>query len=44
MVLARAGAFLYLPAPDGTVWRSAQVASPRPPDPAAASLSALGAL
>jgi salicylate hydroxylase len=25
MVFARNGAFLYLPAPDGTVWWSAQV-------------------
>ncbi|MEU7002566.1 FAD-dependent monooxygenase [Nonomuraea sp. NPDC046570] len=32
MVFARGGAFLYLPAPDGTVWWSAQVAAPQPPD------------
>ncbi|OLT23904.1 salicylate 1-monooxygenase [Actinomadura sp. CNU-125] len=36
MVMARAGAFIFLPAPDGTVWWSAQVAAPREPsDPAA---------
>lgn len=35
MVMARAGAFIYLPAPDGSVWWSAQVAAPRAPsDPA----------
>ncbi|GAA2097997.1 FAD-dependent monooxygenase [Actinomadura alba] len=33
MVFARNGAFLYLPAPDGTVWWSAQVNSPRRPEP-----------
>ncbi|MFI6344137.1 FAD-dependent monooxygenase [Streptomyces sp. NPDC050560] len=32
MVFARHGAFLHLPAPDGTLWWSAQVADPRPPD------------
>lgn len=32
MVFARNGAFAYLPAPDGTVWWSAQVAEPRQPD------------
>jgi salicylate hydroxylase len=31
MVFARNGAFLYLPAPDGSLWWSAQVASPQPP-------------
>ncbi|REE73170.1 2-polyprenyl-6-methoxyphenol hydroxylase-like FAD-dependent oxidoreductase [Rhodococcus wratislaviensis] len=31
MVFARSGAFLHIPAPDGTVWWSAQVADPRPP-------------
>jgi 2-polyprenyl-6-methoxyphenol hydroxylase-like FAD-dependent oxidoreductase len=33
MVFARSGAFLHIPAPDGTVWWSAQVADPRPPKP-----------
>jgi 2-polyprenyl-6-methoxyphenol hydroxylase-like FAD-dependent oxidoreductase len=32
MIMARRGAFLYLPAPDGTVWWSAQIAAPQPPD------------
>ncbi|NYI03621.1 FAD-dependent oxidoreductase [Allostreptomyces psammosilenae] len=32
MVFARAGAFLAVPAPDGTVWWSAQVASREQPD------------
>ncbi|ELB91574.1 hypothetical protein Rwratislav_18579 [Rhodococcus wratislaviensis IFP 2016] len=32
MVFARSGAFLHIPAPDETVWWSAQVADPRPPD------------
>ncbi|KXX56635.1 MULTISPECIES: FAD-dependent oxidoreductase [unclassified Rhodococcus (in: high G+C Gram-positive bacteria)] len=32
MIFARSGAFLHIPAPDGTVWWSAQVADPRPPD------------
>ncbi len=32
MVLARSGTFLHIPAPDGTVWWSAQVADSRPPD------------
>lgn len=31
MVFARRGAFIYLPAPDGTVWWSAQVATTEPP-------------
>ena len=34
MILARAGAFLYLPAPDGSIWWSAQIAAPQPPDQA----------
>ncbi|MCX4691124.1 NAD(P)/FAD-dependent oxidoreductase [Streptomyces sp. NBC_01408] len=34
MVFGHRGAFLYIPAPDGTVWWSAQVAAPEPPDPA----------
>ncbi|MER5934316.1 FAD-dependent monooxygenase [Streptomyces sp. NPDC002054] len=44
MVFARAGAFLYVPTPDGKVWWSAQVASPRPPDLGAVSLSSLAGL
>jgi salicylate hydroxylase len=32
MVFARNGAFIYLAVGDGTVWWSAQVASPTPPD------------
>jgi salicylate hydroxylase len=32
MIFARRGAFIYLPAPDGTVWWSAQVAAAEPPD------------
>ncbi|GAA3008174.1 FAD-dependent monooxygenase [Streptosporangium longisporum] len=32
MVFARNGAFVHLPAPDGTVWWSAQVARPDEPD------------
>jgi 2-polyprenyl-6-methoxyphenol hydroxylase-like FAD-dependent oxidoreductase len=32
MIFARNGAFIYLPAPDGAVWWSAQVAAPQPPD------------
>ncbi|WP_433464977.1 FAD-dependent oxidoreductase [Spirillospora sp. CA-128828] len=41
MVFARRGAFIYLPAPDGTVWWSAQVAAADPPDPAAVGLAEL---
>jgi salicylate hydroxylase len=32
MIFARRGAFIHLPAPGGTVWWSAQVASPLTPD------------
>ncbi|RJL23211.1 FAD-dependent oxidoreductase [Bailinhaonella thermotolerans] len=32
MVFGRNGAFIYLAAPDGSIWWSAQVASPRQPD------------
>ncbi|MFJ8041395.1 FAD-dependent oxidoreductase [Kitasatospora sp. NPDC096147] len=39
MVFGRNGAFAYLPAPDGTVWWSAQPAEPRQPDLAAVPLS-----
>jgi salicylate hydroxylase len=38
MIFGRPGAFIYLPAPDGTIWWSAQVSSPMPP----ADLSAVG--
>ena len=31
MIFGRHGAFIYLPAPDGTVWWSAQVSAPTPP-------------
>ncbi len=37
-IFARNGVFIYLPAPDGSVWWTAQVASAQPPtDPAAVS-------
>jgi salicylate hydroxylase len=38
MIFSRSGAFIYLPAPDGTIWWSAQVSSPVPPP----ELSAVG--
>jgi salicylate hydroxylase len=41
MIYGRHGAFIYLPAPDGTVWWSAQVTAPEPPGPDAAGLDAL---
>ncbi|WP_066362110.1 FAD-dependent monooxygenase [Herbidospora mongoliensis] len=45
MVFARRGAFIYLPAPDGTVWWSAQVAAADPPpDLAAVGLAELAGL
>ncbi|HEX3925338.1 MAG TPA: FAD-dependent monooxygenase [Streptosporangiaceae bacterium] len=31
MIFGRRGAFIYLPAPDGRIWWSAQVSAPRPP-------------
>jgi salicylate hydroxylase len=41
-IFARHGVFIYLPAPDGSVWWSAQVAAAQPPaDPAAVSLDDL---
>jgi salicylate hydroxylase len=41
-IFARHGVFIYLPAPDGSVWWTAQVASPAPPaDPAAVSAAGL---
>ncbi len=44
MIYGRRGAFIYLPAPDGSVWWSAQVSAPRPPGPDADRLDQLGAL
>lgn len=41
MMVARKGAFAWIPAPDGTVWWSAQVASPQPPDLAEVDLPLL---
>ena len=38
LTFGRAGAFIHLPAPDGLVWWSAQVAAPQPP----AGLAAVG--
>lgn len=44
-VFARRGVFIYLPAPDGTVWWTAQVTAADPPrDPAAVSLPDLADL
>ncbi len=43
-IFARHGVFIYLPAPDGSVWWTAQVAAARPPDPAASSTSRLAEL
>src|ERR1700744_1546616 len=41
-IIARHGVFIYLPAPDGTVWWTAQVAAAQPPaDPVAVSLGEL---
>jgi len=41
-IFARHGVFIYLPAPDGTVWWTAQVCAKQPPhDPAAADLGSL---
>jgi salicylate hydroxylase len=37
-IFARQGVFIYLPAPDGSVWWTAQVASPAPP----ADIAAVG--
>ena len=44
MVYGRRGAFIYLPAPDGSVWWSAQVSAPEPPGPDAADLDRLATL
>jgi salicylate hydroxylase len=41
-IFARHGVFIYLPAPDGTVWWTAQVSAPQPPpDPAAVTVAEL---
>ena len=32
MIFGRSGAFIYLPAPDGTIWWSAQVSATMPPE------------
>lgn len=42
LVFARNGAFLYLAGNDGSVWWSAQVADPTPPDLGAVDLDTLG--
>ena len=45
MIFGRSGAFIYLPAPDGTIWWSAQVSSPvPPPDPSAVGPGQLATL
>jgi salicylate hydroxylase len=44
MIYGRRGAFIYLPAPDGSVWWSAQVSAAQPPGPDAANLDRLAAL
>ncbi|MEW2355687.1 NAD(P)/FAD-dependent oxidoreductase [Spirillospora sp. NPDC029432] len=44
MVFARAGAFITIGAPDGTVWWAAQVSAPREPDLAAIGLDRLAEL
>jgi salicylate hydroxylase len=41
-IFARHGVFIFLPAPDGTVWWTAQVSAPEPPpDPAAVGVAEL---
>ncbi|HEY1915839.1 MAG TPA: FAD-dependent monooxygenase [Streptosporangiaceae bacterium] len=44
MIYGRRGAFIYLPAPDGSVWWSAQVSSSEPAGPGADALDGLTAL
>ena len=44
MIYGRRGAFIYLPAPDGSVWWSAQVSAAQPPGPDADSLDRLATL
>src|SRR6202034_4245637 len=44
-IFARRGVFIFLPAPDGTVWWTAQVSAPAPaPDPAAIGVPELAVL
>ena len=44
-IFAKRGVFIFLPAPDGTVWWTAQVSAPKPPsDPAAVGVAELSAL
>jgi 2-polyprenyl-6-methoxyphenol hydroxylase-like FAD-dependent oxidoreductase len=44
-IFAKRGVFIFLPAPDGTVWWTAQVSAPEPPaDPAAIGVGELAAL
>jgi salicylate hydroxylase len=43
MIYARRGAFIYLPAPDGSIWWSAQVAAAAPPDVQSVGLEELAA-
>ena len=44
-IFAKRGVFIYLPAPDGSVWWTAQVSAPEPPpDPASVGLAELTAL
>ncbi len=44
MIYGRRGAFIYLPAPDGSVWWSAQVSAAQRPGPDAGRLDRLAAL
>jgi 2-polyprenyl-6-methoxyphenol hydroxylase-like FAD-dependent oxidoreductase len=44
MIYGQRGAFIYLPAPDGSVWWSAQVSAAQPPGPDAADLDRLATL
>jgi salicylate hydroxylase len=44
MIFARHGAFIFVPAPDGTVWWSAQVAARVPPDLKTVGLDELATL
>ena len=44
-IFAKRGVFIFLPAPDGTVWWTAQVSAPWPPaDPATVGVAELAAL
>jgi salicylate hydroxylase len=44
-IFAKRGVFIFLPAPDGTVWWTAQVSAPKPPaGPAAIGVAELAAL